>query len=41
MKKCILTHIEFETIPFVESKFKKLFDNREEDREEKINQILN
>jgi len=33
--------IAFQTVPFTEDKFRKLFDNREEDREEKINQILN
>ncbi len=31
----------FEGVPFVESKFKKLFDNKQEEREEKINKILN
>ena len=36
-----ITDITFETVPFVETKFKELFDNRQHDREEKINQILN
>ena len=31
----------FEGVPFIESKFKKLFDNIQEDREEKLNKILN
>ncbi len=31
----------FEGVPFVESKFKKLFNNQQEDRHEKINKILN
>lgn len=31
----------FGGVPFVESKFKKLFDNKLQDRDDKINKILN